>query len=154
MHHHRVHGIACQSSLQMHRGRADPLFSGPARPRLARTSARAAKRQLLQLDFDVNASWQVQLHQRVNGLVRWVNDVHQTLVGTDFELVARGLVDVRRTQNVKTLDAGWQWYWALDDSAGTLGGVNDFQCGLVDQLVIESLQANADLLVWCGHDIP
>jgi hypothetical protein len=64
--------------------------------------------RLLQFDFDINASWQVQLHQCVNGLVGWVDDVHQALVGADFELVARGLVDVRRTQNVETLDAGWQ----------------------------------------------
>jgi hypothetical protein len=138
----------------MHRGRVDPHVAdspGPDSPR--KHCAAFNGKKLLQFDFDVNASWQVQLHQRVNGLVRWVHDVHQTLVGTDFELVARGFVDVRRTQNVKTLDAGWQWNWAFDNSAGTLGGVNDFQCGLVDQLVIESLQANADFLVWCGHGI-
>jgi hypothetical protein len=100
--------------------------------------------RLLQFDFDINASWQVQLHQCVNGLVGWVDDVHQALVGADFELVARGLVDVRRTQNVETLDAGWQWNWAFDHGAGALGGVNDFQGRLVDQLVVESLQADTD----------
>ncbi len=51
--------------------------------------------KLLQLDFDVHASWQVQLHQSVNSFICWVNDVHQTLVRTDFELVTAGLVDVR-----------------------------------------------------------
>ena len=78
---------------------------------------RPARLQLLQFDFDVNTSWQVQLHQCVNGLVGWVDDVHQALVGTDLELVARGFVDVRGTQYVKTLDTGWQWDWAFDDGA-------------------------------------
>lgn len=48
-------------------------------------------------------------------------------MGTDFELIAGGLVDVRRTQDVEALDAGRQGNRALDDSAGTFGGVNDFQ---------------------------
>src|SRR5450830_1175277 len=117
-----------------------------------RYQSAAGKSRLLQFDFDINASWQVQLHQCVNGLVGWVDDVHQALVGTDFELVARGFVDVRRTQNVETLDAGWQWNWAFDNSAGALSGLNDFQGRLVDQFVIESLQADTDFLVWCGHD--
>jgi hypothetical protein len=108
--------------------------------------------RLLQFDFDINASWQVQLHQCVNGLVGWVDDVHQALVGADFELVARGFVDVRRTQNVETLDAGWQWDWAFDNGAGALSGVNDFQGRLVDQLVVESLQADTDFLIGYGHD--
>jgi hypothetical protein len=109
--------------------------------------------RLLQFDFDINTSWQVQLHQRVNGFVRWVNDVHQALVRTDLELIARSFVDVRGTQHIETLNTGRQWYWAFDDSAGALRGFNDFQSGLVDQLVIESLQADTDFLVWCRHDI-
>ncbi len=43
---------------------------------------------LLQCDFDVNTSRQIQAHQGVNGFVGWINDVHQTLVRADFELVA------------------------------------------------------------------
>ena len=51
-----------------------------------------------QRDFDVDAGRQVQTHQSVNGLVGGINDVHQALVRTNFELVARRLVDVRRTR--------------------------------------------------------
>jgi hypothetical protein len=50
---------------------------------------------LLQLDFNIDASWQVELHQCVNSFVSWINDVHQTLVRTDFQLIAAGFVDVR-----------------------------------------------------------
>lgn len=62
----------------------------------------------------------------------------------DFELVARGLVDVRRTQQVETLDAGRQRNGTLDDSAGTLGGFDDFLGGLIDQAIVESFEADAD----------
>ena len=48
----------------------------------------------LQLDFDVHASGQIQLHQGIHGFIRGVHDVHQTLMGADFELVTTGLVDV------------------------------------------------------------
>ena len=41
----------------------------------------------LQLDFDVYTSGQVELHQGVNRFVGWIHDVHQALVGADFELV-------------------------------------------------------------------
>ena len=76
------------------------LFQTPKRalqsqfPRLARPQL-FFNCKLLQFDFDVDASWQVQLHQCVNSFICWVNDVHQTLVRTDFELVTAGLVDVR-----------------------------------------------------------
>ena len=43
---------------------------------------------LLQLDFDVYAGRQVELHQRVDCLVSWVNDVHQALMRANLELIA------------------------------------------------------------------
>src|SRR5450830_664177 len=101
---------------------------------------------LLQLDFHIHASRQIQLHQCIDSLVGWINDVHQTLVRTDFELIARSLVDVRRTQNVETLDTCWQWHGTLDDSAGALCCFDDFQCGLVDQAIVECFQADTDFL--------
>jgi hypothetical protein len=58
---------------------------------------------LLQLDFDVHASGQIQLHQRINRLVGRINDIHQTQMGTNLKLITGSLVDVRRTQNVETL---------------------------------------------------
>ena len=61
---------------------------------------------LLQLDLDVDTGGQIELHQGINGFVRGIDDVHQAKVGPDLELITRGLVDVRRTQNVITLDAG------------------------------------------------
>src|SRR5690606_22671132 len=39
-----------------------------------------------------------------------------------------------------------QRHGPLDDRTGALGGVDDLEGGLVDQLVVERLQADADLL--------
>ena len=50
--------------------------------------------QLLQRDFDVNTGRQIKAHQRVNCLVGRINDVHQALMRTDFELVTRCFVHV------------------------------------------------------------
>ncbi|MEC5216099.1 hypothetical protein RCH09_001036 [Actimicrobium sp. GrIS 1.19] len=108
----------------------------------------------MQFNFDVNTSWQIKLHQRIDGFVGWVNDIHQTDVCTNFELIARSLVDVRRAQNVKTLNAGRQGNRAFYNGTGTLGGFNDFKGRLIDQAVIECFQANANLLVLARHGIP
>lgn len=57
---------------------------------------RSLPAKLLDLDFHVDAGGQVQLHERIDGFVRRIDDVHQSLVGADLKLVARGLVDVWR----------------------------------------------------------
>ena len=75
---------------------------------------------VVDLDLDVNAGREVELHQSVNGLVGRIDDVHQALMGADFELVAAGLVDVRRTQNVETLNAGGKRNGTANNSAGAL----------------------------------
>ena len=51
---------------------------------------------VLQLDLDVDAGGEVELHQRVDRLRRRIDDVEQALVGADLELLAALLVDVRR----------------------------------------------------------
>src|SRR6478736_1747245 len=103
--------------------------------------------QPLQLDLDVHARGEVQLHQGVHGLVGGLDDVHQAQVGADLELVARGLVLVRRAQDVEALDARGHGHGALHHGAGALGRLHDLERRLVDQLVVERLEADADLLL-------
>jgi small subunit ribosomal protein S10 len=59
----------------------------------------------LELDLDVHARSEVELHQRVNGLRGRIDDVEKTLVGADLELLAALLVDVRRAEDGEFLDA-------------------------------------------------
>src|SRR5574337_2149324 len=119
---------------------------GPGR---GATKHRPGAHLLLQLDLHVDAGRQVELHQRVDGLVGRVDDVHQALVRADLELVAAGLVHVRRAQDVEALHARRQRHRALDDRAGALRGVDDRGGRLVDQLVVERLQPDADFLFGC-----
>ncbi len=50
---------------------------------------------LIQLDLDVDSGRQLQLHQCINRLVRWVHDIHQAFMGPDLVLVASVLVHMR-----------------------------------------------------------
>src|SRR6267143_1820562 len=101
---------------------------------------------LLHLDLYVNARRQVELHQRVDRLVRRIDDVHQPQMRADLKLVARRLVDMRRTQQVEALLAGRQRHRAADHRARALGGVDDLERRLIDQPVVERLEPDADSL--------
>src|SRR5690606_37994142 len=102
---------------------------------------------LAEADLHFHASRKVELHQRVDGLVRRLNDVQHTLMGTNFILVARVFVDVRRNQHSVPLLAGRQRNRTTHLSPSTLRGFHDFLGGLIDQAMVKSLQPNTDLLV-------
>src|SRR5438105_7467244 len=107
----------------------------------------AVNTRLLQLDLDVDTRRQIEFHPLVDCLVGRIDDVHQPQVRANLELIARSLVHMRRTQNVVALDLRRQRHGTLDDSAGALRRLDDFERRLIDQLVIERLQTNADSLV-------
>src|SRR3972149_8174673 len=100
------------------------------------------------LDLHVHAGRQIELHQRIHRLVGRIDDVHQPEMGPDLELLARGLVGMRRAQQVEARLARRQRYRTAHDRAGALGRVDDLQRRLVDQTVVERFQANADSLAF------
>jgi hypothetical protein len=99
------------------------------------------------LDLDVDASRQVELHQRVQRLRGRLEDVDQALVRAHLELLARLLVDVRSAEHGVLADRRRQRDRARDASAGAARGLDDVRRGLVEQLVIERLEADSDLVV-------
>jgi hypothetical protein len=129
----------CSSSGEQSARRAPPLRQPPPR--------RPPLWRLVQLDLDVDARGKLELHQGVDGLVRRIQDVHEALVRADLELIARILVPVRRYQDGESLHFDGQRHRTLDGRAGALRGVDDLARGLVDQAMIEGLQANADVLI-------
>src|SRR3989344_276891 len=100
----------------------------------------------LELDLDVHAGGQVELHERVHGLRGGVDDVEHALVRADFELLARLLVDVRRAVDGEFLNTGRQGNGSPDGGAGALGRVDDLASGMVQHAVIEGLEPDADVL--------
>src|ERR1700734_3934164 len=108
--------------------------------------------RLVKLDLDVHPGRQLQLHQGVHGLVRGIQDIHQALVRADLELIPRILIAMGRGQNRKTLHFDGQRHGTFDGRAGALRGIDDFARRLVDQAMIESLQADSDILV-CHNNL-
>src|ERR1700689_1330613 len=107
----------------------------------------APKKPLIQLDLPVHARRKLELHEGVHGLVRGVQNVHEPLVRADFELVPGVLIAVRGGQNCKTLHFDGQRHGTLDGRTGAFRGIDDLAGRLVDQAVIESLQADANILI-------
>src|SRR6266567_2245104 len=91
----------------------------------------------LRLDLDVHAGAQIELHQRIERLLRRLEDVEQALVGTNLELLARLLVDVRSAKDGVTRDVRGERDGPRHARAGALRGLDDVARRLVEELVIE-----------------
>src|SRR3989475_12569294 len=98
----------------------------------------------LHLDLDVHAGRKIELGQGVDGLGPRIQDVDQPLVRLELELLAALLVDVRAAQHRPELPLGGLRDWPRNLGSGLLGRAHDFGRGLVDQRVVECLQANPD----------
>src|SRR6476660_1605306 len=97
-------------------------------------------------DLDVDAGRKVELHQRVHRLRRRLEDVDQTLVRADLELLARFLVDVRRAQHGPLVLRRRQRDRPREPRPGALRGVDDLGRRLVEDAVVVRLEADSDLV--------
>jgi hypothetical protein len=126
-------------------GHADLLADDPAH------HDRAAV-PLLQLDFDVDAGREVQLAESVDRLLCRLEDVEETLVRPELELLPRLLVHVRRAVHGETLDVSRERNRTGDATAGAADRVDDLAHRLIEQPVIVTPKAYADLSR--SHAIP
>src|SRR6266446_4417698 len=106
------------------------------------------------LDFHVHTGRQVQLHQRIHGVRRRLQNVDQTLVRAHFKLLARFLVHVRRPQDRPAVDGGRQRNRPGNIRAGALGRLHDFPRGLVQNSVVVRLQTNTDFVALSHLCVP
>jgi len=97
-------------------------------------------------DLHIDARSKVELHQRVDRLRGRLHDVEQPLVRPHLELLARLLVDVRRTVDGKLLDSRRQGNGTADESTRAARRVGDVARCLIKHSMIERLQANPDVL--------
>src|SRR5271170_1894887 len=100
----------------------------------------------LELDFDVDAGGEIELHERIDGLRRRIDDVEQTLVRAHFELLAALLVDVRRAVDGELLDLGWQRNRPAHLRAGALCRGDDLARRRIEDAVIERLEPDSYVL--------
>src|SRR5581483_3021358 len=111
------------------------------------------RHDLLELDLDVDAGREVELAERVDRLLGRLEDVEQTLVRADLELLPRLLVDVRGTVHGEAFDVRGQRDGTRDPPAGAADRLHDLPHRLIEQPVIVRLQADADLLVHSARSI-
>src|SRR5499427_4917672 len=103
-------------------------------------------RDPLQLDLDVDAGGQVELHQGVDGLRRRIDNIEEPFVGAHFELLAAFLVDMRRAVDGEFLYLGRQRNRPADLRASAFGGVYDLTRRRIENAMVESLEPDADVL--------
>src|SRR5512145_505576 len=104
----------------------------------------------LQLDLDVDAGRQVELHEGIDRLRRRIDDVEQPLVRAHLELLAALLVDMRRAVDRETLDSGGQRDRPAHLRAGPLGRVDDLARGRIQHAMIEGLEPDSYVLALHG----
>jgi hypothetical protein len=103
----------------------------------------------LGLDFDVNASRQIEFHQRIDSLLSRLEDVQESLVGPNFELFARLFVYMRRSENAILIDYSGKRDRTTNRGACPLRRVYDLPNGLIENAVIESFEFDPNLMFDC-----
>src|SRR5262249_49296169 len=104
----------------------------------------------LELDLDVDAGGEVELHESIDGLRGRIDDVEKALVGAHLELLAALLVDMRRTVDGELLDAGRQRNGSANLRTGALRRVHDLTGRRIENSMVERLETDANILaVYC-----
>lgn len=108
-----------------------------------------AEKRNFRLDFDLNihASRQAETHQHVNRLGIGFQNVDQPVMGADFEMLVRILVNERRTPNGEPFHFGGQRNGSNYSGAAALSRLDNPFGRLVENSMIVSLQPNAYLLL-------
>src|SRR5258708_6077384 len=109
----------------------------------------------LELDLDVDTGGEVELHQRIDGLRRRIDDIEQAFMGAHFELLAALFVDMRRAVDGELLDLGRQRDRPAHLRAGALRRIDDLARRRIEDAVIERLEsASYVLTVHCRSLFP
>src|SRR5688572_27345364 len=99
------------------------------------------------LDFHVDAGRQIEFHQGVNRLRRGFENVEESLVRSNFELLPRLLIHVRRTKNSELVDNCRQWNRAGNTRACPFRSIDNFSGGLIQNPGVVRLEPNSNFFV-------
>ncbi|CAH1677968.1 hypothetical protein BOSEA31B_14635 [Hyphomicrobiales bacterium] len=134
--------------MQSHRNASVPTFFWghvhPGKPETEDPSIGS------ELDFDVDAGGEIELHEGVDRLGSRIDNVEDPLVGPHLELLARLLVDVGRAVDGELLDERGQRNRSADLGARPLRGRHDLARRGVEDTVIERLEADPNVLTVHG----
>lgn len=99
------------------------------------------------MDLNIDTGGEVELLELIHGAGGRIDDVEETLVRTDLELVGGFFVHVHRAVDGELLNPGGQRDGAGDFGSSALGSFNDLEGRAVDGPVIECAKADADFLI-------
>src|SRR5712671_2072167 len=96
------------------------------------------------LNLDIHARRQIELHQRIHRLLRWLKNIEQALVSADLELLPRFLIHVRRTQHAVLVFHRGQWNRPRNLCSSTARSFHNLARRLVQDAVVVCLQPDAN----------
>src|SRR5439155_21438876 len=102
---------------------------------------------------NVHTGRQIQLSQGVNGLRCRLENVEQPLMRANLKLLARLLVDVRRSENSELVDDGRKRNGSRDARTRPLRRVHDLRSRLIQHSGVVRLEPNSNFLVKHGFSI-
>src|SRR5438477_7500438 len=102
------------------------------------------------LDLHIHTRRQFELHERVDGLRRRLENVEKPLVRPHLELLARLLIAGRAAQDRVARHLRRQRDWSRHSGAGAFGRVDDFRGRLIEDAVVVRFQSDADLFIHHG----
>ena len=114
-------------------------------------SARGPNLRGSRLDADIDASRKAELVERVDRLGGSLNEVDDSLMGPNFELLTSFLVNVRAGKNGVLLDSSRERNRSSDNRAGSLGSIHDFHSALIKSRVIVRFHSNSDNVLGGRH---
>src|SRR5215472_572508 len=121
---------------------------GLVRPSWAGDRRRSDQRLLVflaeRLDLHIHARGEIEFHQRIYRLLRGLENIEQTLVGTDLKLLPRLLVDVRGAQHAILVLHRGQRNRARDLRPGAARGIDNLTRRLVEDAIVVSFQPYAN----------
>jgi hypothetical protein len=95
--------------------------------------------ELLKLDLNIHTRSDIEFSQCVNGLLSWLQDIKQSLMGSDLELISGFFVDVRRPIDGKPFDPCRQWNRASHSATGAFYCLDDLSHRLIQHPMIVGL---------------
>src|ERR1700687_372001 len=96
------------------------------------------------LNLHIHARRQIQLHQRIDRLLRRLQNIQQPLVGADFKLLPRLLIHMRRPQHTVLILHRGQRNRSRDLCAGAFGRLHDLARRLIQNAVVVGFQPDAN----------
>jgi hypothetical protein len=95
--------------------------------------------ELLKLDLNIHTRSDIEFSQCVDGLLSRFQDIKQSLMGSDLELIAGLFIDVRRSIDRKPFDPCRQWNRASHSPTGALYCLDDLSNRLIQHPMIVGL---------------